>query len=372
MTRVPSLRRLLSPRGLSCLAFLGVACATLPAPEVLTVARERESMPPTLRARELAPQAFAHAQRLRERADAAYESGDREGAQILGEHALAAFQHAVVQARLVRAKQRINESQAALTAAETELVALNRAQQETEAEAKALELRVRVARDAEPLEPVEKAAPAREAARREAALSILEAARLLCLSARMLEPSRGDANTLAAELDAVERQLESRTTPTPIDRAMTLRAQCLEQLTLTRRSARKAAPQADPADVLFVQLKQALPDRFPVRDDRGVVVTGSDVFAPKKGELSEAGSQLTRAFAGVARAHAEFPLLVVLHGPEEQSAARKEALSKALAEAGAPKVEVVSVGTRIPSSLAVVKGAATSSSRVEFVLVAPQ
>jgi hypothetical protein len=358
--------------GALCALLVETACATLPVPEVLTVARERETLAATQRARELAPQAFAHARKLRERADAAYEAGDRVGAEILGEHALAAYQRAVVQARLVRAKQRIQASEAALGAAENDLVALTRAQQQTEAEAKALELQVRVARDAEPLAPVEPAGPAREAARREAALSILEAARLLCLSARILEPTKDATNALASELDALERQLESRTVPTPTDRAMTLRAECLRQLTLTRRTARTKAPEADPTDELFVQLQKALPDRFPVRDDRGLVIVGSDLFSAKKSDLSDAGSKLTKTIAEVARANSAFPLLVVLHGPEDLNVARGETLSRALSQAGAPRAEVISVGSRIPSSLALVKGVASTPARVEFVLVAPQ
>jgi hypothetical protein len=89
-----------------------VACATLPVPEALTVAREQETLDTNQRVKELAPQEFAHAVQLRERADAAYVDGDREAAQILGEHALAAFQHAGVQARMSRARERIEQGRA--------------------------------------------------------------------------------------------------------------------------------------------------------------------------------------------------------------------------------------------------------------------
>lgn len=352
-------------------AFL-VACATLPVPEALTVARQQEDLATNARVKALAPQAFANAVRLRERADDAYEDGNREASEILAEHALAAFQHAGVLARLARARERIDHGKAALLAAEEELVRVSQAQQLTEARAKALELRVRVVRDAEPLEPVGSAAPARENARREAAVSILEVARLLCLSARMLDSGQEEANRTMQEVEALERDLATRGSPVAIDRAMTLRAECLRSLTLTRREGRKAAPETDAADVLFLQLRNALPEQSPVRDDRGIVVQSTQVFAGKSAMTTDGGVRLTRALADVARANPEFPLLVVVHGPESLAEGRSEALRKLLGEAGAASAQVHSSGERLPSAIAPVKGSPAPASRVEFVLVTPR
>jgi tetratricopeptide (TPR) repeat protein len=350
---------------------LVVACATLPVPEALTVARQRESLDTNERIKELAPQGFAHAVQLRERADAAYENGDRETAEVLAEHALAAFQHAGVQARMARAREHIEQGRAQLLAAEEELARVTQAQQATEARAKALELRVRVVRDAEPIEPVGKAPPARESARHDAAVSILEVARLLCLSARMLDSEQEEANRYAQEVEDLDRELAAHKQSATIDRAMTLRAECLRSLTLTRREARKRAPEADPGDVLLVQLKNALPGQFPVRDDRGVVVASSKVFDGKRTTLTEEGTRLTRSLADVAKANPTFPLLVVVHGPEALADARVQALSQALGQAGAGSARVHSSGQRVPSSIAPVKGSSPAASRVEFVLVAP-
>lgn len=349
-----------------------LACATLPTPEALTVAREQESLGTNQRVKQLAPQEFAHAVQLRERADAAHAEGDRDAAQILAEHSLAAFQHAGVQARMARARERIAQGRAQLLQAETELVQLTRTQQATEARAKALELRARVVRDAEPLEPVASAGPAREAARREAAAAIIEVARLLCLSARMLDSEQEVTNRHAQEVDALERELARGQQPVPIDRAMTLRADCLRSLTLTRRAARQASPEADPADVLLVQLKGALPRSYPVRDDRGVVIESTEVFGDQGAALGEPGKELTRTLAQVASANPSFPLLVVVHGPDHLAADRMKALSEALTQAGAGSARVHSAGQRLPSAIAPVKGSRAAKSRVEFVLVAPQ
>jgi hypothetical protein len=354
------------------LLVLVVACATLPVPEALTVARQQEALQTNERVKELAPQEFAHAVQLRERADTAYDDGDRASAEILAEHALAAFQHAGVQARMARARERIEQGRAQLLATESELVRVTEAQQATEARAKALELRVRVVRDAEPLEPVGVAAPARENARREAATSILEVARLLCLSARMLDSEQEDANRHAQQVDELERELAAHDGPAAIDRAMTLRAQCLRSLTLTRREARTTAPETDPADLLLVQLKRALPEQFPIRDDRGVVIESSAIFDGKRTVLSETGVQLTQSLAAVAKANPAFPLLVVLHGPEALAEARIQSLSQSLSQAGAGAARIHSAGRRVPSSIAPVKGSPVADSRVEFVLVSPQ
>jgi hypothetical protein len=352
-------------------ALFAAACATLPKPEALTIAEQQEALPATERAAQLAPQAFANAKQLRERAERAYEDGNRETAEIFAEHALAAFQHAVVQARLVRARQRIQQNEATLAQNEAALVRVTSMQQKTEAEAKALELRLRVVRDAEPREPIERSSPAREAARREAAISILEATRLLCLAARMLDPSREATQAITGELDALERRLRERETPTPIDRAMSLRGECLRALTLTRREARKASPERDPTDVLFVQLNNALPEEYPIRDDRGVVVSTTRVFTGHKHDIDEAGRALVSSLAQIATANPDFPLMVVVHTPGDATE-RMLALKKALAEAGHDRATFHAAGDRIPRTVQPIRGAPEPPVRVEFVLVSPE
>jgi hypothetical protein len=360
----------------TCLVLLAIAfasgCATLPKPEALSVVEQQAQLPTTKEAALLAPQAFAHAKQLQQRAEQALEDGDRESAEILAEHALAAYQRALVAARLVRAQQRIDTSQAALDSAETELTRLTQAQQETEAAAKTLELRARVIRDAEALVAVEKASPEREAARQVAASSIVEAARLLCLSARMLDPNADKGGKLSAELDALESRLRNRETPTPIAQAMTLRAECLRTLTLTRRAANQTAPETDPADVLLVQLEKALPAQRSIRDDRGVVLIDGAVFDARSKTLTEAGKQRVQQVAEIARANPSFPLLVVVHGPESLGREQQAALEQALAQHSVKGSVVRAAGTRLPATVAPVKGAPSGEQRVEFIWVAPQ
>lgn len=352
--------------------WLLVGCASLPPPEALTVARERENLSETQAAKALAPQAFAHAKQLRERADLALDDGDRQTAEILAEHSLAAYQHALVQSRLVRAKQRIDEGRMGLAKAERELAALTAAQQQTEAHAKALELRARVARDAEPLEPIERAGPAREAARKDAAMSIIEGARLLCLSARMLDSDAKDVQKLTGDIDALDRRLQGNERPTPIGEAMSLRTACLSALTLTRRQARQAAPEEDPADVLLVQLQSALPDGSPIRDDRGITLSSTNVFANGKTTLTEQGKKLLGKVVDIAKANPMFPLLAVVHGPEKTTASQTSTLQAALKGAGLESPTVHDTGSRLPLAVQPVVGAPAEAPRVEFVFVAPQ
>src|SRR5882757_9423847 len=61
---------------------------------------DRVRSPAAQTAASLAPEAFAHAEKIRRQADEAYQQGDLSGAQVLAEHAVAAYQHALVLARI--------------------------------------------------------------------------------------------------------------------------------------------------------------------------------------------------------------------------------------------------------------------------------
>src|SRR5439155_1677628 len=61
----------------------------------------------------LAPEAFAHAEKIRREAEDAYQNGDLSGAEILGERALAAYQHALVLARIAFASDTANRARVA-------------------------------------------------------------------------------------------------------------------------------------------------------------------------------------------------------------------------------------------------------------------
>jgi hypothetical protein len=61
-------------------------------------------------ARQNAPQAYARAELLRQRADQAFNDGDATSAQILSEQALAAYLRATIEARLTKAEARLAEA----------------------------------------------------------------------------------------------------------------------------------------------------------------------------------------------------------------------------------------------------------------------
>ena len=82
-----------------------LSCAPNPRPEAMDQIAGVRSSEQAQQAKLLAPQAYQHAEELRRRAEQAHGDGDRVGAQILSEHAIAAYSHAFVEARLVRANE---------------------------------------------------------------------------------------------------------------------------------------------------------------------------------------------------------------------------------------------------------------------------
>src|SRR5262249_52953600 len=82
------------------IAVFATACAPVPRPLILDEADRVAQGAAAAEARRNAPGAFAHAEQLRKAAAAAFAAGDASGAQILGEHALAAYAHALALARI--------------------------------------------------------------------------------------------------------------------------------------------------------------------------------------------------------------------------------------------------------------------------------
>ena len=89
---------------------------------------------------------------------------------------------------------------------------------------------------------------------------------------------------------------------------------------------------------------------------------------------SEASAHMAE-LAAVAKAHPDFPLLVVVHAaanlPAPVEAARAERASTALRDHGAPSVQATSVGNALPGLDRKQPGAAARNDRVEIVFVAP-
>ena len=147
--------------GSMLLALLAASCARPPRPAVMAdVDRVRAST--ATQATELAPEAMAHADKLRRDAESAYASGDLAGAQILSERAIVAYQHALVLVRVVRATDIANRAGLSLQAAEQALAQTEGEQKRVSAQADDVELRIKVIKDAVPLAATGPGDPARE------------------------------------------------------------------------------------------------------------------------------------------------------------------------------------------------------------------
>jgi hypothetical protein len=319
--------------------------------------------------RELSPQAHAAAEALRRRAGEAHQAGDRASAQILSEHALAAYGRAFVLARLARAKLALDQANQELAARRTALADVDEKHKRVAAEAAALELAVRVAEDAIPLVPNAPAGPERERARLEAAAALGSQARLLCLAARLLQPKKEGLDAQLQRVDALDKTLASTPKVAPIDAAIAVRSSCLTELTEARRPATLAAPASGAADALLAELGR-VGSFHPFRDDRGVVVALRGLF-DAKGALTPEGAKALEALSRVAKAHPAFPVLVVLHGKSPGAEARKTTVASALSAAGVPRAEAVFVGRAQPVVEPARAGSSARNERVEVVFVAP-
>jgi hypothetical protein len=349
------------------------ACGTTPRPRIMQQVDAVRAGAAAKEAKQFAPQAYAHAENLREQAEKAHTDDDMAGAQILSEHSLAAFNHAFVLARLAKAQRRLALAESELTDAQERLRALDTEQQKVAAEADDLEMRIKVMRDALPLVPNEPASPEREKARWNAARSLAMQAELLCAATRLIDPNAPGAAEHAQPLAALEKALSVRSGDVPIDEAIRLRLACLRSLTLARRPATRKAPAAGHADELLARLSEA-GNLNPFRDDRGVVVVLRGVVSAS-GKLTTAGAERLGMLGRTAKAHPTFPVLVVVHsakhGPSTGDRARAEAVEKALEKAGAPTVEARVAGDAQPVVDRKRKGAAQRNARIEIVFVSP-
>jgi hypothetical protein len=354
------------------LALLAGCGAATPRPQILGAVESARQSPAAKEAQVSAPQAYARAEELRRRAEAALAAKDSASSQILGEQALAAFEHAVVLSRLAQAEARRGDAEARLARAETELKALEAQEQRVRAETEDFELRARVIADALPLPESGPASPERQQARLEAARALSLQARLLCASARLLEPTRASLAPLLGELDAVDGRLAKKTPPAPIDEAVRLRARCLSELSQVRRPKTLLEPARGTEDALLAELSNAA--YAPSRDDRGVVVTLRGVFG-KDTTLSSTAASTLQALGRVASTHPAFPVLVVLHrsggGGGERDKPRLEVVLNTLKQAGAGKVESASGGDAVPLVEPNRPGASERNERLEVVFVAP-
>jgi outer membrane protein OmpA-like peptidoglycan-associated protein len=365
------------------------ACAAVPKPSVLADVDQVRGGPAAAEASRYAPDAFAKAEKLRAEADEAFKSGDTAGAQLLAERALAAYAHAMGLARIARAEATTAEAKTALSAAEAELGGLEANLARVTADADALELKVRVNRDAQPIQPSGKADPERERARLAAARSLAVEARMLCGAARLLAGSASPApdDKAKAQLDEaeaalakIEGELSAASIPAaPIDGATRARAGCLAALTTLRRAGSPTSRATGAGDALLAQIS-ATGNYAPARDDRGVTVALRNVFSGGGAALTPQGEAKLVELGKIAAAHPTFPVEIVVHtdkpaGAREQDGlkARAEAAAKAVEKGGGGKVRTLPLvaGSGVPLADPAGPDKARNA-RVEVVFVTPE
>lgn len=357
----------------SVLLVLAMGCASsLPRPRVLSELDTTRQSPAVQKAQASAPQAYARAEELRRRANAAQDAEDGASAQILGEHALAAYEHAVVLSRLATAGARVGEAEARAAKAARELAELDAQERRLRAETDDLELRTRVLRDTLPLPTNLPAAPEREGARMDAARALSLQARLLCASARLLEPERPELKVLSQELDKLGSELTGQSGKAPIDEAVRLRSRCLSELGQVRRPKDLAEPARGTGDALLSELSNA--SYLPQRDDRGIVVNLRRAFGAGT-ELTPAATQTVQALGRTASTYPEFPVLVVLHSASsrarELDRQRLDSVVAILRQAGATRIDGALGGDAAPVVEPRRPLANDRNERIEVVFVAP-
>lgn len=349
-----------------------VGCASAPRPVSLTRAADADRAPAVVQAKSQAPQAHARAQDLLRRAEAAYSDGKQADAELLGEHALAAYRRAVIEARLAAAEGRKADAEAKLAEAERALANLDEQNRRALSETENLELKLKVVREILPVPSSDGVASAdRERARLDAARAFALEARLLCASARLLEPERSSLAAHFGKLDEIDRAIASKALPAPLDGARAERTSCLKELTLARRPVTQRAPATPQADALLSELSGS--GLSPTRDDRGVVVTLRDVF---KGEdIATSAKERLQSLGRVAKTHPTFPVLVVVHsgrgGTAERDEKRAKSVSVLLTEQGAGRVESHGAGGAQPVLSGDLAASASRNERVEVVFVSP-
>jgi len=347
-------------------------CARPAPPKSLADADQVAASPAAAQAKELAPQAAGVAAQLLDQAHALEKDGKHDEAGVVAEEAMAAYEEAFALTRAARAQARVESSEQALAAEQTRLTELEAARARAASEADAFELRARVALDQEPVVDVQSLTPERAVARRQAAIQLASEAHLLCVSASLLGRKGETLERAQGDLTALERDLSVGTIRTDIyPRAASARTACLTELTLTRRPAAQAAPEAAGSDRLLTDLA-ATNAVFAFRDDRGVVVNLRTPTGPD-GQLTEGARTVVELLARTSKQHAAYPLLIVGHsasaGDAKAAEASAQAVARALGEYGAPARAVEVVGPKQPVVDPRLPGAGAHNSRVEVIFV---
>ncbi|MCL2777373.1 MAG: hypothetical protein FWD73_05160 [Polyangiaceae bacterium] len=302
-------------------------------------------------AQNLAPQVFAMAEQELQLAKNAFANGDKVGADLHADRAVAAYERATIAARLARATHALEAAKEALAQSSEQVGRFSLERAKIDQQSDDLEKKLRVTREAELPSPSGPADPQRERARLLAAKSLAVEARLLCSAARLVSPRApglAEAEAAVASLGNLESHTETAKEKAPIDAAARARTACLASLTKAR-SRMEGGP--DRADQLLSELSQSLAvpktrdraqvDITPSRDERGVVVTLHRAF---HGELLSRDAEASvKELGRVAAAHSDVGVQVVIHDADPPSASsmatdkkRGEAALRALVDGGAP------------------------------------
>ncbi|HEY3593618.1 MAG TPA: hypothetical protein VGL13_07085 [Polyangiaceae bacterium] len=370
----PSLRALSFAMALAAVQ----GCGGTPRPAALTEADRVGHAPSSKTAAQYAPEAYAHAEKLRQDAQNAYRAGDRTGAQTLAERAIAAYEHALTMSRIVVANESASKARVALEQAEQAFAQTDGEYKRITAHAEDLEARANIVKDAMPIVASGTTDATREQARLYSARSLALDARLLCAGAKLIAPASAglaDAQTALAELD---KRLQAQPHPAPIDAAMRCRALCLATLTSARRTA-AADSSVGRSDQLLSELS-AMGGLSPTRDDRGVAVTLRGLFTGA--QLSKDAKDRLETLGRVAKAHPDFPVEIVIHasGPAKaphddlsSDRARGTAVAEAMSRGGAAedKLWVETAGAAHPVLDPSIARDARRNERVEIVFIDP-
>lgn len=392
----------------SVLALSSFGCASIPPPRIVAEADEVAASKRAMEAKSLAPSAFAHAEKLRGEAHAALLHDRAAHAQMLAEQAIAAYEEASALARVARAQRAEQVALAEADKSDAELAAVEAELGRARAEADALETRLKVTRDAQPITPSGPASAGREEARKQAARAMAVQAKLLCTAAKLLGPVAAtpkaeppkvegadkvpggvdpttpesiarDLASAEADLDKLDAALAGQG-PTPIDLATRVRARCMSSLTHVRRANASAQKAPGAGDALLQELA-AYASRDgsglnPGRDERGVTITLSRAF---DGESLSSGAAAKLAdLDRVAASHPDFAVAVVLHSDkplgkadEERWKARADKLSAAFKSVSKGRISTLVAGNNSPLVDPHGKDKAKNL-RVEIVFVSPE
>lgn len=350
------------------------ACTPAPLPPPVSQADAVAESKAASDAEKYAPQAYAAAEKLRAEAQWLHKEGRAEESGVAGEQALAGYNEAFALARLAKAEERLEKARAEQEAAEKEIARIDRVQSQVEADADAFEMRARVHLDSEEVKDVEAISPERAKARRLAAKQLSAEAGMLCLSTQLLNPKTKGLAETQPKVKRLDTELSHGSVKDDLyPRAAELRAECLKLLTHARRPVIKAAPESASSDRLLSALTKT-GKLFAYRDDRGVVVNLASPLS-KDGTLTESAAEQLKILAGTAKAHQDFPLVLITHtaksGSEKRAAQLADAFKSALNDAGVSQFTHRDVQNAQPVVSNRLRGGAEKNERVEVVFVSP-